>query len=124
MDTQNIRDYNDTVKVVFLQGLQGSGKSTIGKYCCQLVPNSIYLEQDMYSGDSSLCQKAHIRTILYPQMALKLSLLPGVTSIFTLPSVSRHLPQIVYRRYIFYPKAVRSIVLYGFSGWYYRSFTK
>ncbi len=58
MDTQNIRDYNDPVKVVFLQGLQGSGKSTIGKYCCRHIENSIYLEQDMYSGDSTLCQKA------------------------------------------------------------------
>lgn len=58
MNTQNIRDYNDPVTVVFLQGLQGSGKSTIGKYCCQHVENSIYLEQDMYSGDSSLCQLA------------------------------------------------------------------
>jgi hypothetical protein len=59
-----LRDYNDPVEVVFLQGLQGSGKSTIGDYCCKKIQNSIYIEQDMYYGDTLSCQG-----VLYHQIS-------------------------------------------------------
>jgi hypothetical protein len=48
--------------VIFFQGLQGSGKSTVGSEVCkQLLRNGItakYIEQDDYWGDTLACQGA------------------------------------------------------------------
>ena len=62
------RDYNNLIKVVFLQGVQGSGKSTIAS---QLVEhyNSIgikatYIEQDFYYGHSDSCKGALYHAIM------------------------------------------------------------
>ena len=52
------RSYAKPVTVAFIQGLQGSGKSEIGKYCSGVIPNSTYIEQDMFSGDTLACQGA------------------------------------------------------------------
>ena len=52
------RKSTDPVLVVFLQGIQGSGKSSIGNACCERVQDAIYLEQDMYDGDTNSCQGA------------------------------------------------------------------
>jgi len=60
------RSYFDPVTVVFIQGLQGSGKSTIANMVCSKLNNSIYskqekaiyLEQDMFWGDTLSCQGA------------------------------------------------------------------
>ena len=50
-----IRNYSNPVKVLFLQGLQGSGKTTIAKYLCDNLENTTYIEQDMFSGDTNIC---------------------------------------------------------------------
>ncbi len=50
-----IRNYSNPVKVVFLQGLQGSGKTTIAKYLVEKLDNATYIEQDMFSGDTNAC---------------------------------------------------------------------
>lgn len=56
------RSYANPAVVVFFQGLQGSGKSTIGfKVCEQLLEQGItatYIEQDDYWGDTLACQGA------------------------------------------------------------------
>ena len=58
------RTYDNPAIVVFLQGLQGSGKSTIGDYCSKFFSGqrigtrSEYIEQDMYWGDTNACQGA------------------------------------------------------------------
>lgn len=54
----NKRSYFDPVTVVFLQGLQGSGKSTIANSICSKMDNALYLEQDMFWGDTNSCQGA------------------------------------------------------------------
>jgi hypothetical protein len=50
-----IRNYSTPVKVVFLQGLQGSGKTTIAKYLVEKLDNATYIEQDMFGGDTNAC---------------------------------------------------------------------
>lgn len=52
------RTYFEPITVVFLQGLQGSGKSTIANIVCSKLDNAIYLEQDMFWGDTLSCQGA------------------------------------------------------------------
>jgi hypothetical protein len=56
------RSYANPVKVIFLQGIQGSGKSTIGNYCIEKLAadgiRAAYIEQDMYWGDTLACQGA------------------------------------------------------------------
>jgi hypothetical protein len=52
------RSYFNPVLVVFLQGLQGSGKSTIANNVCQKLSSTIYLEQDMFWSDTLSCQGA------------------------------------------------------------------
>lgn len=56
------RNYSDPAVVVFLQGLQGSGKSTIANWICGQLNNQKikceYIEQDIYWGDTSSCQGA------------------------------------------------------------------
>ena len=58
------RTYDNPAIVVFLQGLQGSGKSTIGDYCSKFFSGQRYstrceyIEQDMYWGDTNACQGA------------------------------------------------------------------
>jgi hypothetical protein len=52
------RSFFNPVLVVFLQGLQGSGKSTIANNVCQKLRNAIYLEQDMFWSDTLSCQGA------------------------------------------------------------------
>lgn len=46
--------------VVFLQGLQGSGKSTLAAQVCSAIGSerSVFLEQDMFWGDTLSCQGA------------------------------------------------------------------
>ena len=44
---------------IFLQGLQGNGKTTIAKTLCR-HPNWEYIEQDQYEGDTRKCQQALI----------------------------------------------------------------
>lgn len=50
-----IRNYSNPVKVIFLQGLQGSGKTTIAKYLVDKLENATYIEQDMFCGDTNVC---------------------------------------------------------------------
>ena len=50
-----IRNYSNPVKVIFLQGLQGSGKTTIAKYLVEKLENATYIEQDMFGGDTNVC---------------------------------------------------------------------
>jgi hypothetical protein len=50
-----IRNYSNPVKVIFLQGLQGSGKTTIAKYLVERLENATYIEQDMFGGDTAVC---------------------------------------------------------------------
>ena len=58
------RTYDNPAIVVFLQGLQGSGKSSIGDYCSKFFSGQRYntrceyIEQDMYWGDTNACQGA------------------------------------------------------------------
>jgi hypothetical protein len=56
------RSYANPVKVIFLQGIQGSGKSTIGDYCVEKLAaggiSAVYIEQDMFWGDTLACQGA------------------------------------------------------------------
>jgi hypothetical protein len=58
------REYDNPAIVVFLQGGQGSGKSTIGDYCAKFFSSKgfgtrgEYIEQDMYWGDTAACQGA------------------------------------------------------------------
>ena len=56
------RSYANPVRVIFLQGIQGSGKSTIGNYCVEKLAvdgiRAVYIEQDMYWGDTLACQGA------------------------------------------------------------------
>lgn len=50
------RDYNNLATVIFLQGLQGSGKSTIAKILTTKLNNAEFVEQDQFSGDTMACQ--------------------------------------------------------------------
>jgi thymidylate kinase len=52
------RGYDNPATVVFLQGLQGSGKSTIANEICKVLPDTIYLEQDQFYSDTDACQGA------------------------------------------------------------------
>jgi hypothetical protein len=56
------RSYANPVRVIFLQGIQGSGKSTIGNYCVEKLAQdgirAVYIEQDMFWGDTLACQGA------------------------------------------------------------------
>jgi hypothetical protein len=58
------RTYDNPAIVVFLQGIQGSGKSSIGDYCSKFFSGQRYntrceyIEQDMYWGDTNACQGA------------------------------------------------------------------
>lgn len=56
------RNYSNPAIVVFVQGLQGSGKSTIGDYVVQQMESkgikTKYIEQDIYWGDTASCQGA------------------------------------------------------------------
>jgi hypothetical protein len=56
------RSYANPVRVIFLQGVQGGGKSTIGDYCVKKLAqdgiNAVYIEQDIYWGDTLACQGA------------------------------------------------------------------
>jgi adenylate kinase family enzyme len=54
----NKRSYFNPVLVIFLQGLQGSGKSTIANNICNRLKNTKYLEQDMFWSDTLSCQGA------------------------------------------------------------------
>lgn len=44
--------------VVFLQALQGSGKTTIARSLCQNKPTWAFIEQDQFNGDTRKCQEA------------------------------------------------------------------
>ncbi len=50
----------DMPKIIFLQGLQGSGKSTIADYLVQKLQSkdisAVYYEQDMFYSDTLACQ--------------------------------------------------------------------
>ncbi len=50
-----IRNYSNPVKVLFIQGLQGSGKTSIAKYLVEHLDNATYIEQDMFDGDTNAC---------------------------------------------------------------------
>ena len=52
------RSYADPAIVVFIQGIQGSGKSTIANWICQNFTEyqTQYIEQDMFWGDTLACQ--------------------------------------------------------------------
>jgi hypothetical protein len=56
------RNYSNPAIVVFVQGLQGSGKSTTGDYVVQQMESrgvkTKYIEQDVYWGDTLSCQGA------------------------------------------------------------------
>jgi hypothetical protein len=49
--------------VVFLQALQGSGKTTIAKTLCQDKPKWEYIEQDQFKGNTRKCQEALIKLL-------------------------------------------------------------
>lgn len=54
-----LRNFNDPCVVVFLQGIQGSGKSTLGNHLCNILGHQAkYIEQDMFWGDTLACQGA------------------------------------------------------------------
>ncbi len=61
------RSYANPAVVVFFQGLQGSGKSTVGSEVCkQLLEQGItarYIEQDDYWSDTLACQGALYHSI-------------------------------------------------------------
>ena len=44
--------------VVFLQALQGSGKTTIARTLCENKPTWAFIEQDQFNGDTRKCQEA------------------------------------------------------------------
>ena len=50
-----MRNYSNPVRILFLQGLQGSGKTTIAKYLVENLDNATYIEQDMFNGDTNVC---------------------------------------------------------------------
>ena len=53
------RTYSKPAEVYFIQGLQGSGKSTFGEELAKRVPGSTKnIDQDMYGGDTLACQGA------------------------------------------------------------------
>ena len=52
------RLYCDPVLVVFLQNIQGSGKSTQANKICQKLEGAIYYEQDQFWGDTCACMSA------------------------------------------------------------------
>ena len=56
------RSFADPAIVVFIQGIQGSGKSTVAHKVCEKLTSSgincSYLEQDMFWGDTLACQGA------------------------------------------------------------------
>ena len=56
------RSFAEPAIVVFMQGLQGSGKSTIANWVCKELQStgitSSYIEQDMFWGDTLACQGA------------------------------------------------------------------
>lgn len=56
------RKYSDPAIVIFFQGLQGSGKSTVGAELCTQLSNlgisTQYIEQDEFWGDTMACQGA------------------------------------------------------------------
>lgn len=58
VDKYTRRSHFNPVLVIFLQGLQGSGKSTLASRLCEKFDNTIYLEQDMFWGDTMSCQGA------------------------------------------------------------------
>ena len=57
-----IRSFAEPATVVFLQGLQGSGKTTSAKNVCKLLAvkniQCKYLEQDEFDGDTNACKGA------------------------------------------------------------------
>ena len=61
------RSFADPVLVIFLQGLQGSGKSTIASLVCEQLNKSgvkaTYIEQDIYYGNTLSCQGALYHSI-------------------------------------------------------------
>ncbi len=63
------RSYADPAIVVFIQGLQGSGKSTVADWVCKYLQsqqkiNAQYIEQDMFWGDTNGCQGALYHMIM------------------------------------------------------------
>lgn len=56
------RTYTSPAIVVFVQGLQGSGKSSLGNLACELLAQqgikATYIEQDVFWGDTLSCQGA------------------------------------------------------------------
>lgn len=62
------RNYNNPVIVIFMQGLQGSGKSYISKNVCEYLQREMnlkatYIEQDMFNGDTLSTQGAFYHLI-------------------------------------------------------------
>ena len=66
-DIYKKRSFADPVLVIFLQGLQGSGKSTIASLVCEQLNKSgvkaTYIEQDIYYGNTLSCQGALYHSI-------------------------------------------------------------
>lgn len=60
--SQDSGKWNVTIRkrqfVVFLQSLQGSGKTTIAHLLCENNPKWKFIEQDQFNGDSIKCQEA------------------------------------------------------------------
>jgi hypothetical protein len=60
--SQKFGKWNVTIRkrqfVVFLQSLQGSGKTTIAHLLCENNPKCKFIEQDQFNGDSIKCQEA------------------------------------------------------------------
>ena len=62
VDIYEKRPHNDPAYVFFLQGLQGSGKSTTAAKLCECLIamgiSAVYREQDAFWGDTASCQGA------------------------------------------------------------------
>jgi hypothetical protein len=98
----NIRPLSEPAIVVFFQGLQGSGKSTVGaEICIQLAKSGIsaqYIEQDDYWGDTLACQGAlhhAIASELGPKVILVTRCNSNITQYKRYIDIAQKLPSII-----------------------------
>tara|TARA_Y100000590_G_C15659032_1_gene991821 strand:+ start:146 stop:1342 length:1197 start_codon:yes stop_codon:yes gene_type:complete len=58
-----IKRFDKCTTVVFIQGPQGLGKTTIARSICEKVPDSIFIEQDQFNGNQTKFIKAFRKQI-------------------------------------------------------------
>lgn len=98
----HLRPFSKPAIVVFFQGLQGSGKSTVGaEICNQLTQSGIsaqYIEQDEFWGDTLACQGALHHAISSesgPQVILVTRCNANITQYKRYIDVAQKLPSII-----------------------------